>query len=636
MKKRILLPILFLLTSVLAGCGNTNNPVGSESSPSNSETESTPESESSVSYTWSISNKEALTAPWRVKEDNRAVELACDPAINVAEHLDVDLFITSSDPTVVGVSGKYLSALSVGTATITVEFDGQTDSVTITVDEEAGEPEVITGYTLAQVFADNQHDDRGVLYEVEGLVINGYQSGKTDFSKYGNFVVNDGTLDADVLVYGATAQEDCFAWQGTAYKFTNPQDFQTNDGTKDIQLGYTLKMRVARFYYNGTTPELEGIVLDYSAPAKVPCESITLDRTTAFVRTGNTLKLNYTQAPAGADDAVTWTSSDTTVATVEGGTVTAVKAGTVTITAKVSDTISATCNITVEDPELEPTVIKTPVVGTQYKFGIKHDGLYTKSGNDWYYVTGEMDGYYAATVTNFTAAADVEVVEATGGYYLKATVGTATKYIDITTDGEHFNIGFGETAATVYTINENGHFVTNVGGEDYTIGTSASSTYNTLSPRKVSASSYVATLLDVSALTPVEPEKPADKIELAPTKSNNTGFTATETSWTENGITLKIEKGTSTSWDGSEGYIVSSDHARAYSGTKVTISYTGEFESIVLTTTGGKNVPSSTTVEGGTVTVNGTQATITVSGGVTSITFNASAQIRIAKITVNL
>lgn len=504
MKKRILLPILFLLVSVLAGCNN--NPVTSEPSddPVNSETESTPESE--THYTWSISNKEALTAPWRVKEDNRAIEIDCEPAINLIEHLDEDLFITSSNPTVVGVAGKYLQPLSVGTATVTVEFDGKTDSVELTVDEEAGEPAVVTGKTLAQVFADTEHADRGALYEIEGLEIKGYQSGKTDFSKYGNFVVNDGTMDADVLVYGATSDTDAFAWQGTAYKFTNPQNWQTNDATKGIEIGYTVKMRVARFYYNGTTPELEGIVLEAEAPAKVPAESISLDKQSAYIRVGGELTLKATQLPGGAADPVTWTSSDTTVATVAEGKVTALKAGTTTITAKISDTISATCAITVEDLEAEPTVVTTPVAGTQYKFGIKHDGLYAKNGNDWWYVTGAMDGFYAATTTDFTAAADVTVEETTGGYYLVATVEGAKKYIDVFENGDHINVEYKDAANAVYTINDKGHFVTKVAGEDYTIGTSASSTYNTLSPRKVSASSYVATLLDVSALTPSEPD----------------------------------------------------------------------------------------------------------------------------------
>ena len=351
-------------------------------------------------------------------------------------------------------------------------------------------------------------------------------------------------MDADVLVYGATSDTDAFAWQGTAYKFTNPQNWQTNDATKGIEIGYTVKMRVARFYYNGTTPELEGIVLEAEAPAKVPAESISLDKQSAYIRVGGELTLKATQLPGGAADPVTWTSSDTTVATVAEGKVTALKAGTTTITAKISDTISATCAITVEDLEAEPTVIKTPVAGTQYKFGIKHDGLYAKNGNDWWYVTGAMDGFYAATTTDFTAAADVTVEETTGGYYLVATVEGAKKYIDVFENGDHVNVEYKDAANAVYTINDKGHFVTSVNGEDYTIGTSASSTYNTLSPRKVSASSYVATLLDVSALTPAEPD-----VKVEPTVINVTKLAdAINNAAPELGQKFHIEGVTVSSW----------------------------------------------------------------------------------------
>lgn len=478
MKKRILLPILLLASTALVACGQTEPP---------------------VNYTWSIANKEALTAEWHVKEANREVVIACEPAINVAEHLDVDLFITSSNTSVIGVSGKYLQPLGEGTATITVDFAGTTDTVEITVLEEAGEPEVVTGLTLAQIFADGK-EDRAVLYEVEGLKITSWQSGKTDSTKYGNFMVSDDNGTTEVLVYGATAQETAFAWTGTAYKFTNPQDFQTNDATSSIGLGYTLKMRVARFYYNGTTPELEGVVLTSEAPAAVPAESVTLNYETAYARVGGSFDIKATLAPAGANDTITWTTSDAAVATVNNGKVTGISAGTATITAKVSETISATCNVTVEERETEPTVVTAPVTGTAYKFGIKHTGLYTKTGNDWYYVTGAMDGYYLGTTPTVAESADVYVEETTGGVYLTTTVDSAKKYIDVYVNGTYTNVAYVDEPTAVYTVTEAGHFVTTLGEDEYTIGTSGTSTYNTLSPRKTSATNYVATLLDVSSL----------------------------------------------------------------------------------------------------------------------------------------
>lgn len=80
----------------------------------------------------------------------------------------------------------------------------------------------------------------------------------------------------------------------------------------------------------------------------VPLESISLDKT-AKVLVGGTKKLSAEKLPEGTTDknAITWTSSDETVATVASdGTVTGVKAGTATITAACG-TIKATCEVTI-------------------------------------------------------------------------------------------------------------------------------------------------------------------------------------------------------------------------------------------------------------------------------------------------
>lgn len=508
MKKKILLPIIFLALGALVGCGGRG---GSESTPDSTT------SESEAEYTLAITNKAALQAEWHVREANRALELAIEPEVNIPQLIaDEEILITSSDPTVVSAFGLYLSAVGEGTATITVSFEGLTDTVELEILGEKGEPEVVKGLTLAEVFEDGR-DDEAVLYELNNLVITNWQSGKSDPTKYGNFMVSDDEGTTEILVYGATANTDAFAWTGDGYSFTNPQNFQTNDATKNIGLGYTLSMRVAKLHYNDT-PELEGIVLAAEAPAAVPAESISLDLTAAYVRVNSTLTLKATQLPAGAADPVTWISSDTTVATVADGVVTGVKAGTATITAKVSDSITATSTITVEDLETEPTVVLNPVVGTSYKLGIKHLGLYAKQGTDWYYATGAMSGYYADTSAIHTAGADFTIEEATGGYHLACTVGTEKTYVNLVSDGTYTNIKYETAASSVYTVNATGELVTKIGEEDYVIGTSSSSLYNTLSPRKASASSYVATLLDVSALGSQEPETTPEPAAITVTK----------------------------------------------------------------------------------------------------------------------
>ena len=84
------------------------------------------------------------------------------------------------------------------------------------------------------------------------------------------------------------------------------------------------------------------------ATCTVTVLEISLDKTELTLIEGDAEQLTATVSPEGA--AVTWSSSDSDVATVsESGLVTAVKAGTATITAKVNDETTATCTVTVEE-----------------------------------------------------------------------------------------------------------------------------------------------------------------------------------------------------------------------------------------------------------------------------------------------
>lgn len=88
---------------------------------------------------------------------------------------------------------------------------------------------------------------------------------------------------------------------------------------------------------------------------------IELDVTDAFiVLGGDSIKINALVTSDSADRTVTWESSDTTVATVEGGVVTAVGKGKATITAKAVGK-SAVCNITVTEQGVKPDPINCTV-----------------------------------------------------------------------------------------------------------------------------------------------------------------------------------------------------------------------------------------------------------------------------------
>ena len=82
-----------------------------------------------------------------------------------------------------------------------------------------------------------------------------------------------------------------------------------------------------------------------------PVTSVTLDQTSASLKVGETVSLTATVKPDDATDkSVTWSSSNTSVATVSSsGIVTAIKAGSATITVKTNDGgKTATCSVTVK------------------------------------------------------------------------------------------------------------------------------------------------------------------------------------------------------------------------------------------------------------------------------------------------
>lgn len=79
-----------------------------------------------------------------------------------------------------------------------------------------------------------------------------------------------------------------------------------------------------------------------------PATGVTVTPATASIAVDGTQQLSAAVAPATASQTVTWTSSNTEVATVSAsGLVTGVAQGTATITATASESITGTCTVTV-------------------------------------------------------------------------------------------------------------------------------------------------------------------------------------------------------------------------------------------------------------------------------------------------
>lgn len=93
------------------------------------------------------------------------------------------------------------------------------------------------------------------------------------------------------------------------------------------------------------------------SPRTIEVTSVTLSKTELSLIEGDSETITATVSPDNATDkTVTWTSSNTAVATVENGKITAIKEGSATITAKAGDK-SATCVVKVEKKVIPVTSI---------------------------------------------------------------------------------------------------------------------------------------------------------------------------------------------------------------------------------------------------------------------------------------
>lgn len=150
--------------------------------------------------------------------------------------------------------------------------------------------------------------------------------------------------------------------------------------------------------------------------AEVAVESIKLDKNTATLEVGDTLTLNATILPdEAADETVTWTSDDETVAKVAGGVVTAMAAGEATITAKAGDQ-EASCVITVAAAPINVSV----TIADRGKVVVANNEI-TVTDLD---ASGDFnvnEVLYAAHESGYTGGAAAGYASATGDYGLYIT-----------------------------------------------------------------------------------------------------------------------------------------------------------------------------------------------------------------------
>ena len=155
--------------------------------------------------------------------------------------------------------------------------------------------------------------------------------------------------------------------------------------------------------YKGTAAEeyakengFKFIALDVSEPT-----SVSLNKTSLTLDVGKSYTLTKTVSPSNAVTSYTWSSSNTSVATVDSnGKVTAKKAGTATITVKTSNGKTANCKVTVNLPTPQITSLANTTGGIKISWN-KVDGAY---GYRLYYkpASGGWKRFKDTTATSFT------------------------------------------------------------------------------------------------------------------------------------------------------------------------------------------------------------------------------------------
>ncbi len=274
-------------------------------------------------------------------------------------------------------------------------------------------------------------------------------------------------------------------------------------------------------------------------------------------------------------------------------------------------------------------------VGVAYKFG-----LYQANEKVMYYLTGEMSGYYGATATTFESGVDVYFEAVDGGYHIYYLKNNVKTYITITVNDTHYNITFAEASTVIWVFDATYNTVKcTIGEKEIYLGTYGN--YKTFGGSDYSkiASSYPGRFYKekpsgtVDTPNPENPSTPEGNAQASITfedKAKRTSFSGEEQVWENNGI--KIVNKVHESKNPVADYV---DPARFYAYTSLTISYTQEFNTIVITTAGGKCYTGSETLVGATLTVSNGVMIITLDTPANTFTFEKLvSQIRASKIEI--
>ena len=213
------------------------------------------------------------------------------------------------------------------------------------------------------------------------------------------------SIPNNLKIVGAMAFCDCNLSQINLPKsVTEIQEYALgyNDLYPDSKLFEPLKIKNFKIYgYKNTAAETYAKENGFNFIENSAATSVSLNKTSLTLDVSKSYTLTKTVSPSNAVTSYTWSSSNTSVATVDkNGKVTAKASGTATITVKTSNGKTATCKVTVNLPAPQITGLANTTGGIKISWN-KVDGAY---GYRLYYkpVSGGWKRFKDTTATSFT------------------------------------------------------------------------------------------------------------------------------------------------------------------------------------------------------------------------------------------